>query len=150
MNARATLLRRPAAARLVLLVSLLLCSFAHASEPDGDNDGVPDRLDKCPGSAAMPPVSADFTYKHAITKDRLLPGSKSWPVDEYGCEIDSDSDGVLDNKDYCPDDREEAISMGVAENGCPKHSDFDGTPDYRDNCPDTPKGVATDHHGCPK
>ena len=142
--------RRFIAARLILGSGLFFCSLVFAAAPDTDNDGVPDKLDKCPGSATMPSVSPEFKYKHAISKERLLPGSKSWPVDEHGCEYDSDNDGIIDSKDYCPDDSPEAIAMGVAENGCPKHSDFDGTPDYRDKCPDTPKGVATDKYGCPK
>lgn len=135
---------------LLTLASLLLGPIAYAVQGDEDNDGVPDTMDKCPGSAAMPAVSSDFSYKHAITKERLQPGSKAWPVDEDGCELDSDGDGVLDSRDYCPNDSPEAISMGVAENGCPKQSDFDGTPDYRDNCPNTPRGVATDKYGCPR
>ncbi len=132
------------------LIALMVLSPLSAAEPDADNDGVADALDKCPGSPAMPQVSSNFTYKHAVTRERLLPESKSWPVDKDGCETDSDRDGVFDSKDYCPNDSMQAIAMGVAENGCPKQSDFDGTPDYRDSCPATPKGVATDRYGCPK
>lgn len=136
--------------RSLLLLSLLSASASYAVEPDEDRDGVPDALDKCPGSAIMPQVSPDFSYKHVITQERLQPGSKAWPVDKDGCEADSDGDGVADSRDYCPNDSPKAIAMGVAKNGCPKHSDFDGTPDYRDRCPNTPKGVATDRHGCPR
>ncbi len=136
--------------RSLFIASLILCSSAFAGLADEDRDGVPDALDKCPNSTVMPPVSPDFSYKHAITQERLHPGSKAWPVDKEGCEADSDGDGVFDSRDYCPHDSPQAIAMGVAKNGCPKHSDFDGTPDYRDNCPNTPKGVATDRQGCPK
>ncbi|MBE9540811.1 MAG: thrombospondin type 3 repeat-containing protein, partial [Proteobacteria bacterium] len=68
---------------------------------------------------------------------------------ENGCEFDTDGDGVINSKDYCPEDTVETLSKGVAVNGCPKQSDADGTPDYRDNCPDTPKGVKVDNLGCP-
>ena len=46
---------------------------------DSDGDGVPDSLDKCPGT---PPGAA---------------------VDANGCELDSDGDGVVDRLDKCPD-----------------------------------------------
>jgi len=75
--------RRFLAARLILGSGLFFCSLVFAAAPDTDNDGVPDKLDKCPGSATMPSVSPEFKYKHAISKERLLPGSKSWPVDEH-------------------------------------------------------------------
>lgn len=150
MNTFTSIPHTPLWAHLALLAVLLAGSPLHAEITDEDNDGVPDTLDKCPGSAAMPPVSSDFTYKYAVTQERLSRGSKVWPVDEHGCEADSDGDGVFDSQDYCPSDSTQAIAMGVAENGCPKHSDFDGTPDYRDHCPGTPKGIATDRHGCPK
>jgi len=67
--------------------------------------------------------------------------------------VDSDGDGVTDDKDDCPHNTKEEISKGVDENGCPKDSDNDGVADYRDDCPNnTPleisKGV--DSNGCPK
>ena len=48
---------------------------------DTDMDGVPDSVDRCPGT----PLNT--------------------PVDEYGCELDGDSDGdgVPDSVDACPD-----------------------------------------------
>jgi len=60
--------------------------------PDTDGDGVPDNLDKCPGTPA---------------------GVK---VDPDGCPLDSDSDGVPDYLDKCPDTPK---GMAVDENGCP-------------------------------
>lgn len=60
---------------------------------DEDNDGVPNALDNCSGSAVKPPVFPAFPYKYAIIREPLLPESKSWPVDEHGCEADSDGDG---------------------------------------------------------
>ncbi len=130
----------------VALLSLLL--FLRFT-PDGDYDGVPDWIDKCPDTAQLEKLPPDFKFGMAVNPERLKPGPEAWPVKLNGCEPDSDNDGVLDSRDYCPDDTAEMISKGVAENGCPRHSDQDGTPDYRDLCPHTPRGVRTDAKGCP-
>ena len=89
------------------------------------SDGVPDRLDKCPGTPA---------------------GVK---VDANGCPLDTDGDGIPDYLDRCP------TVKGIASlNGCPPpapdmDSDGDGVPDSRDKCPNTPAGVKVDAKGCP-
>ena len=90
--------------------------------PDEDGDGVPDHLDKCPGTP------------------------KGVTVDSVGCPIDSDGDGVPDYLDKCPN-----TPAGTAVNaeGCPLDSDGDGVPDTLDKCPNTPKGMAVDANGCP-
>jgi OOP family OmpA-OmpF porin len=90
--------------------------------PDSDGDGVPDNLDKCPGTPA---------------------GVK---VDRDGCPLDSDGDGVPDYLDKCPGT---PAGVKVDKDGCPLDSDGDGVPDYLDKCPDTPKGMAVDQDGCP-
>lgn len=38
------------------------------------------------------------------------------PVDRRGCELDSDRDGVVDSRDDCPDT---SVNLSVDENGCP-------------------------------
>jgi OOP family OmpA-OmpF porin len=58
---------------------------------DSDNDGVPDNLDKCPGTP---------------------PGVK---VDAVGCPLDTDKDGVPDYLDKCP---ETPAGMHVDKDGC--------------------------------
>ena len=63
--------------------------------------------------------------------------------------IDSDHDGVYDNKDDCPNT---PIGTKVDRRGCPvadRDSDGDGVPDSRDKCPNTPKGTLVDYFGCP-
>ena len=122
---------------------------ANVMANDADADGVADNLDKCPNTAQLKKLPADFKYAVAVDPERLKPGAKAFPVDENGCEFDTDGDGVINSKDYCPEDTAESLSKGIAANGCPKQSDADGTPDYRDNCPDTPKGVKVDNLGCP-
>ena len=89
---------------------------------DSDNDGVPDSLDKCPGTPA------------------------GVAVDNDGCPPDSDKDGVPDYLDKCPGT---PAGVAVDKDGCPLDSDKDGVPDYLDKCPGTPAGTAVDKDGCP-
>ncbi len=91
-------------------------------QPDTDNDGVPDKEDKCPNTPA---------------------GAQ---VDMQGCPVDSDHDGVYDGIDQCPNTPKGAT---VDMHGCPIDTDHDGVSDGIDECPDTPKGATVDMHGCP-
>ena len=67
-------------------------------------------------------------------------------VDEFGCPLDADGDGVPDYRDKCPNTPK---GVRVDSDGCPLDSDGDGVPDYLDKCPNTPKGVKVDANGCP-
>ena len=60
---------------------------------DSDGDGVPDYLDKCPGTPA------------------------GVAVDRDGCPVDSDGDGVPDYLDKCPDT---PAGVAVDRDGCPR------------------------------
>jgi len=82
--------------------------------PDSDGDGVADQLDDCPYEAGLPALN--------------------------GCP-DRDNDGITDKNDRCPD-HPGSIEM----KGCPD-SDGDGITDFEDECPDQ-KGSA-ELHGCP-
>jgi OOP family OmpA-OmpF porin len=135
---------------LFFVVPLTLLAESHAMVGDSDNDGVADAVDKCPQTAQLKMLSPDFKYAAAVNPERLKSKQQSHPVDKFGCELDSDGDGVVNSKDYCPEDTKLQLSKGIASNGCPVHSDTDGTPDYRDQCPNTPRNVATDSNGCPK
>lgn len=141
--------RQILAAFLAGCVLALPLGLIQGQESDSDHDGVPNARDRCPNTAQLKKLPADFRFGGAVNPDRVRPGPQAHPVDSAGCELDNDSDGVVNSQDYCPDDAAEALSAGVTVNGCPKQSDFDGTPDYRDRCPDTPRGVATDAQGCP-
>jgi OOP family OmpA-OmpF porin len=59
--------------------------------------------------------------------------------------IDTDGDGVPDDKDRCPNTPKGAA---VDAEGCPLDTDGDGVPDYKDKCPGTPAGAKVDGNGC--
>ncbi|MDW5375609.1 OmpA family protein [Halomonas sp. HP20-15] len=66
---------------------------------------------------------------------------------DYGSNVvDSDGDGVPDDRDQCPDT---PAGVAVDASGCPLDTDGDGVPDYRDECPGTPAGVEVNASGCP-
>jgi len=67
-------------------------------------------------------------------------------VDKDGCPIDSDKDGVCDGLDKCPNT---PLGCIVDKDGCPIDSDKDGVCDGLDKCPGTPAGVKVDKDGCP-
>ncbi len=112
---------------------------------DQDEDGVPDKKDKCPdvkGSALLEGCP-DQDSDGIADKDDNCP--TVWgPADNKGCPYgDKDGDGVLDKDDKCPD------SKGEKDNqGCPwPDKDGDGIADREDQCPDI-KGLAR-YKGCP-
>ncbi|MCB9728983.1 MAG: OmpA family protein [Deltaproteobacteria bacterium] len=97
---------------------------------DADNDGVPDRRDKCD----------------------ILPEDRDGFQDDDGCpDPDNDGDGVLDADDRCPNEPEDMDGMDD-EDGCPDlDNDGDGIADDRDKCPEVaedPDGFEDDD-GCP-
>lgn len=136
--------------RVFILALLFIPVVGAADTPatDIDHDGVPDIADRCPNTAQLRKLPADFRFTAAVNPARLGPSPQAWPVDRHGCEPDTDGDGVINSRDFCPEDSKPALSMGVAENGCPRQSDADGTPDYRDRCPNTPSNIKTDRYGC--
>jgi outer membrane protein OmpA-like peptidoglycan-associated protein len=67
-------------------------------------------------------------------------------VDSNGCPVDGDNDGVPDGMDQCASTPAGAV---VDAQGCPKDADKDGVPDGVDKCPNTPTGGLVDAQGCP-
>jgi outer membrane protein OmpA-like peptidoglycan-associated protein len=98
---------------------------ANGCPMDSDGDGVPDYLDKCPGT----------------------PKAAWGMVDDAGCPFDSDGDGVPDYIDECPNTPEAARGK-VDAKGCELDTDADGVPDYKDECPTVP-GLK-ENKGCPE
>ena len=98
-------------------------------ESDGDGDGLPDRLDKCPAEKETP---------NGIT-------------DDDGCpEPDGDGDHVIGDADKCPDKAEDLDGFEDSD-GCPElDNDGDGLEDVRDKCPMEPevRNGFEDEDGC--
>lgn len=59
-----------------------------------------------------------------------------------GCPNDADGDGVADVDDKCPE-----LAGSPTNNGCPKDADGDGVPDKKDDCPELAGVIEND--GCP-
>lgn len=59
---------------------------------------------------------------------------------------DSDGDGVVDNRDQCPNT---PSGVRVDARGCALDTDRDGVPDHRDDCPGTAQQYRVDDQGCP-
>jgi outer membrane protein OmpA-like peptidoglycan-associated protein len=66
-------------------------------------------------------------------------------VSPTGCELDSDSDGVVDSADECSNT---PAGITVTDVGCEIDSDKDGVVDSNDQCANTPSGVTVSSSGC--
>jgi OOP family OmpA-OmpF porin len=111
--------------------------------PDRDNDGVADKLDRCPDTPGLP---ADFGCPLSDTDQDGTPDAADDCPDTPGPEKlsgcpDTDYDEIPDHLDQCPD----LFGMPSAA-GCPD-DDADGVPNASDRCPDEPGTAQTD--GCP-
>jgi outer membrane protein OmpA-like peptidoglycan-associated protein len=80
-------------------------------------------------------------------KDRCPDTPAGAQVDGTGCPSDSDADGVPDGVDRCANT---APGAEVDSTGCTQDSDSDNIPDGLDRCPDTESGVLVDPNGCPR
>ena len=80
-------------------------------------------------------------------RDRCPDTPAGAQVDGTGCPSDSDADGVPDGVDRCANTPPGA---SVNATGCTQDSDGDNIPDGLDRCPDTEPGVLVDPSGCPK
>ena len=92
------------------------------TEKDSDNDGIPNFMDKSPGT---PP---------GVT------------VDEYGRPLDADKDRIPDHIDL---GRNTPLGILVDLRGRPLDSDKDSVPDFRDLSPETPPNLKVDEFGRP-
>ncbi len=83
----------------------------------------------------------------ADSEDRCPNSAAGAVVDSQGCERDSDGDGVADGQDRCPNT---AAGSPVDTQGCVvvSDSDGDGVVDGDDRCPNTPAGTQVDPRGC--
>lgn len=111
--------------------------------PDTDGDGVADRDDHCPETPGIPSLKGctDQDEDGIADKDDNCPDIKG-TLEYRGCPpVDRDKDGVADAEDLCPDMR-----GTLRWKGCPD-TDSDGIPDNKDACP----GIAGPERfkGCP-
>ncbi len=91
---------------------------------DADNDNIADGIDLCDNS---------------LIGDNIL---------AHGCKkmiLDTDKDGVVDEKDKCPLTKDGAI---VSADGCELDNDLDGVADSKDECPNTVYGKKVSITGC--
>jgi outer membrane protein OmpA-like peptidoglycan-associated protein len=80
-------------------------------------------------------------------KDRCADTPAGAQVDGFGCPADNDGDGVANGIDRCPSTAVGAIVDAI---GCTRDSDGDNIADGIDKCPDSPQGVLVDATGCPR
>jgi outer membrane protein OmpA-like peptidoglycan-associated protein len=92
-----------------------------------------------PSNATHLVASAGFSFFQPDAA-RRVPPDVARPV------LDSDHDGVPDDKDECPNT---PLGATVDAKGCPHDSDGDGVLDGIDQCPNTPPGTKVDAKGCP-
>ncbi len=126
-------------------------TYRFGGHRDRDDDGVDDKLDRCPATPVIANVDSvgcpldtdlDGVPDH---QDKCTATPKGVKVDTIGCPLDSDHDKVPDFKDKCPNSKSgERVDL----TGCPPDSDRDGIPDALDKCPGTPGGVKIDAFGC--
>ena len=122
-----------------------------AAPKDSDGDGVPDDMDRCPGTPAGARVDAqgcelDSDGDGVVDRLDKCPNTpRGARADAQGCELDSDGDGVVDRLDRCPNT---PAGARVDAQGCELDSDGDGVVDALDQCPNTPRGDQVDAKGC--
>jgi len=111
-------------------VYLMLTVGGNVLPQDSDDDGIEDKVDKCPND----PEDFDGTE------------------DDDGCpELDNDKDGIPDKTDKCADLAEDFDGYEDTD-GCPDlDNDSDGIPDLSDKCPNEPEDFdgVQDQDGCP-
>lgn len=134
------------------VISGSVTAFWAGRARDTDEDGVPDKRDRSPGTPKGAVVDASGTPLDT-DKDGVFDGLDKQPatplgakVDANGVAIDSDGDGVPDGIDQCDST---AVGVVVDAKGCGIDSDGDKVFDGLDKCPNTPAGAIVDATGCP-
>jgi len=127
--------------------------------PLQDNGGPTLTHAVLPGSPAVdagnPSGCTDHLGNPLATDQRGVPRPQGPACDigayEFEGEVDTDSDGIPDAEDACPDDPEDVDGF-EDEDGCPDpDNDADGVPDSSDACPDDAEDADgfEDSDGCP-
>jgi outer membrane protein OmpA-like peptidoglycan-associated protein len=100
-----------------------------------------------PAPAAKPVVKVVDTDGDGVPddKDKCPATTLGAKVDAQGCELDGDKDGVVDRLDKCPTT---PAGRTVNAQGCELDGDGDGVVDALDKCPTTPAGRTVNAQGC--
>ena len=133
-------------------VSAGVSAFFLGRSRDTDEDGVPDKRDRCPASPAGAVVDAGGCPLDT-DGDKIFDGLDKCTgtptgavVDASGCPLDGDKDGVFDGIDQCDST---VAGVVVDATGCGVDSDGDKVFDGLDKCANTPSGSVVDANGCP-
>ena len=133
-------------------VSAGVTAFWLGRPRDSDEDGVPDKGDRCPATPAGAVVDAGGCPLDT-DGDKVFDGLDKCTgtptgaiVDATGCPLDADKDGVFDGIDKCDST---VAGVVVDATGCGVDSDGDAVFDGLDKCADTPAGSIVDMSGCP-
>ncbi|MGN6437702.1 MAG: OmpA family protein [Agriterribacter sp.] len=132
-------------ATLVVWLTKSKSARAKADARDSDNDGVPDKVDKCNGTSGTaatggcPDTDGDGV-PDLQDKCPDIAGISTL----LGCPApDADKDGVSDDADKCP-----SVAGTIKYNGCPvPDADGDGVNDEQDQCPAI--AGSSKYNGCP-
>ena len=103
------------------------------------------RWDMDEESVASQDSFTDWMIRAGLTWAMGEPRAQVEPVELAPTPVDSDGDGVTDDRDRCPGT---PPGVEVDQYGCELDSDGDGVPNSKDKCPDTKPGVAVDRDGC--
>ncbi|HLP40383.1 MAG TPA: OmpA family protein [Fibrobacteria bacterium] len=131
---------------------------------DRDDDGIPNRRDRCPlrpedkdgfeDGDGCPDIDNDRDrYLDSLDRCPMAAEDRDGFQDWDGCpDLDNDLDKVVDSVDACRNEAEDRDGY-QDEDGCPDlDNDKDGIPDVADRCsmaPETKNGFA-DGDGCPE
>lgn len=133
-------------------ISTGVTAFWFGRPRDTDEDGVPNKHDRCPETPTGAVVDASGCPLDT-DQDKVYDGLDKCAgtpvgaiVDANGCPLDGDGDGVFDGLDKCADT---AKGVVVDALGCPIDSDGDAVFDGPDKCAETPRGSKVDANGCP-
>jgi len=103
---------------------------------------------ECEGKIPGKKVNLDSDQDGVLdNKDQCPSSTRGIIVDSKGCAKDTDKDGVIDSKDKCPGSK---LGVNVDSNGCvvSRDSDGDGITDASDVCPDSAAGSIVNKRGC--
>jgi OmpA-OmpF porin, OOP family len=135
---------------VVAVPALIACATGPKPRSgDGDGDGVPDDLDLCPDRAEDSDGvdDRDGCPEFPARYDGNAPASE--PL--LDVVVDTDADGIRDERDACPNDPEDKDQF-EDDDGCPElDNDRDRILDRDDKCPNEPEiyNNVADDDGCP-